>query len=213
VAGILIVSSNPALAAQWEAIIPIEHNIGTVNNITDIIGVIRSKPIDILIIDANILDANDIILNQIKDINLKTLIIGHDWSEERQIHVLVSGMSGYCEHEDTFKILPKAIDSIFKGDIWIQRHLVPKVIGQLVKLTNAQTIQSKKSTPLNKNLHLLTHRELDVAKLICSGENNKTVASILDITERTVKAHVTSIFQKLDVPDRLHLAILFKEII
>ncbi len=212
-ANILILSNNPVLADQWKTILSIDHNIGTAKNITDVINLILLKPTDILLIDADLLDSNDTTLNQIKDIGLKTLIIGRNWSEDKQIHVLVSGVSGYCEYADVHKVLQKAMESISKGDIWIQRHLVPKVIGQLVSLTNTPTIQPKKTIPLNKNLHLLTHRELDVAKMICAGECNKIIATLLNISERTVKAHLTSIFQKLDVHDRLNLAILFKEII
>jgi DNA-binding NarL/FixJ family response regulator len=47
--------------------------------------------------------------------------------------------------------------------------------------------------------------------MIRVGENNKAIADTLDISERTVKAHLTSIFKKLEVPDRLHLALYMKE--
>ena len=60
-------------------------------------------------------------------------------------------------------------------------------------------------------LTTLSSRELDVANMIRVGENNKAIADTLDISERTVKAHLTSIFKKLEVPDRLHLALYMKE--
>ena len=47
--------------------------------------------------------------------------------------------------------------------------------------------------------------------MVRDGENNKAIASALEISERTVKAHVTSIFKKLDIADRLHLALYLKE--
>jgi DNA-binding NarL/FixJ family response regulator len=47
--------------------------------------------------------------------------------------------------------------------------------------------------------------------MIQSGENNKDIASTLHISERTVKAHLTSIFKKLNVSDRLRLALFIKE--
>lgn len=208
----LVLSNNPVLADQWKAILSKEGNVWSVNNIAGVNDFISSNPTDILIIDADLLDSNDVVFNQIKKLGLKTLIIGRNWSEDKQIHALVSGMSGYCEHEDAPIVLLKAIASISKGDIWLQRHLIPKVIGQLVSLTNAQINQPKK-THLNNNLQLLTQRERDVTKIICTGGSNKVIASLLNISERTVKAHLTSIFQKLDIQDRLQLAILFKEII
>lgn len=57
-------------------------------------------------------------------------------------------------------------------------------------------------------LSCLTRRELEIARLINKGCSNKAVAKELDIAERTVKAHLSSIFEKLDVKDRLQLVVL-----
>ena len=59
----------------------------------------------------------------------------------------------------------------------------------------------------DKLLAKLSPRERDVALQVAGGASNKVVARHLDITERTVKAHLTSIFEKLDVRDRLQLVI------
>lgn len=214
-ANILILSINPILADQWKTILSEEHKINIVDTINHAIGHIPMNPTDILIIDADAadFDTDTTALAQILNTALKALIIGRDWPEDQQIHALISGFSGYCEYDAAADQLLKATNSLLKGDIWIQRHLVPKVIGHLIDLTNAQTIQPEKTTPAHNNLQTLTHRELDVAKMIRAGESNKTIASLLNISERTVKAHLTSIFQKLEVQDRLHLAVLLKEII
>ncbi|MDO9140167.1 MAG: LuxR C-terminal-related transcriptional regulator, partial [Methylobacter sp.] len=103
----------------------------------------------------------------------------------------------------------KAVESILQGDIWVQRHLVPQVIGTLVKITRAPVAPPPKPAPAG--LDTLSVRERDVVRLILRGISNKVIASELFISERTVKAHLTSIFKKLHVPDRLHLAILLKE--
>jgi two-component system nitrate/nitrite response regulator NarL len=211
VANIILISNNHILSDQWKTILSMEHNIRTVTSIIDAANFIHLKTTDILIIDADVLDSNETALNQIKNMGIKTLIVGRNWSEDKQIQVLVSGMSGYCEHEDALNVLLKATESIFMGDIWMQRHLVPKVIGQLVSLTTAKTIASKETASINKSVQQLTHRELDVARMICAGKSNKVIATLLNISERTVKAHLTSIFQKLEVQDRLHLAILLRD--
>jgi DNA-binding NarL/FixJ family response regulator len=105
------------------------------------------------------------------------------------------------------KILLQAIDHIRQGDIWIPRLLVPKVIGSLVQMKSMGNGPSPETMQL---LKLLSKREHDVAKMINEGRDNKTIASKLFISERTVKAHLTSIFKKLNVPNRLHLALLIK---
>jgi DNA-binding NarL/FixJ family response regulator len=58
----------------------------------------------------------------------------------------------------------------------------------------------------------LSEREVEVANLIRKGENNKGIAQVMNISERTVKAHLSSIFRKFEVDDRLRLAIRLKEI-
>jgi DNA-binding NarL/FixJ family response regulator len=54
---------------------------------------------------------------------------------------------------------------------------------------------------------MLTPRERDIARLVSNGACNKNIARELNISERTVKAHLTTIFQKLGIADRLHLAL------
>ena len=64
------------------------------------------------------------------------------------------------------------------------------------------------SVAFDLRLANLTEREQEISVLIGSGESNKQIARRLDITERTVKAHLTEIFRKLGITDRLRLALL-----
>ena len=64
---------------------------------------------------------------------------------------------------------------------------------------------------VNSLLENLTKREYEIALLVGRGESNKQIARQLDITERTVKAHLTEIFRKLAISDRIKLALLVKE--
>lgn len=53
----------------------------------------------------------------------------------------------------------------------------------------------------------LTRRELEVVQLIAQGESNKTAAAKLNLSERTVKTHVSNILRKLNLPDRTAIAV------
>jgi DNA-binding NarL/FixJ family response regulator len=59
---------------------------------------------------------------------------------------------------------------------------------------------------------LLTPREQDAAVLLAKGDSNKEIARQLDITERTVKAHVGAMLEKLGVRDRLQLSLIINGI-
>lgn len=212
-ANILILSTRPVSADNWKLALITEHDVNIITQLDDVAGPALRQSAAMIIVDAELLNDNASILPQLTNNGFKSLIIGHHWSEERQIGALVTGVSGYCENEAAPTILLRATNSILRGDIWIQRHLVPKVIGTLIKLNDKRTTQAeKKDNSAEKSLQSLTHRELDVAKMVEAGESNKMIANLLNISERTVKAHLTSIFQKLEVRDRLHLALLLKEI-
>ena len=87
--------------------------------------------------------------------------------------------------------------------IWVGQELLAKVIGGTFRTLTQRTEYS--SHAQGNHLALLTERERGVALAVARGATNKEVARQLDITERTVKAHLSAIFRKLSVRDRLQL--------
>lgn len=92
----------------------------------------------------------------------------------------------------------EALESIKKGEIWLYPHFVQQMI---------KSFAHKASLENTDMLQLLSPKEKDVANLVKEGLSNKDIANRLEITERTVKSHLTSIFEKLHVKDRLALAL------
>jgi DNA-binding NarL/FixJ family response regulator len=207
-ANLLILSNNLTLAEQWKAVLSAEHQVHVLNNHLLIEKLIIKQAIGLLVLDGALLNnAKD--LDEIKQYGIKVLLIGNNWSEESQINSLVSGISGYCEANTISSSLLKATNTILLGDIWVHRHLVPRIIERLIKLNTANGLTI--APPTSNNLQTLSQRELAVAKLLRQGENNKIIAAALNISERTVKAHLTSIFTKFNVKNRVHLALLLQE--
>lgn len=166
---------------------------------------------DVIILDTDFVDNNDKLLDLIQEHPAQFLLAGSQWSEDNQVNAILHSVSGYFDINEPAALLEKAVKCILQGDIWVQRHLVPRVISALI--AHKQSINAKKSNePSLKLIKTLSNRELAVADRICSGESNKQIARTLNISERTVKAHLTSIFRKLEVPDRLHLALFLKEV-
>lgn len=208
-ANILIYSNNPNLTAQWTHALLGEHNVGRLLNVQN------EHHADVVIFDAKKLDEDPGLNKIFSDKNTRFLVIGSDWPEQKQIDVLAHGAAGYCETEEVSLLLKRAIACILNGDVWIRRALVPKVIGVLTgHLHGLKTdhLSPEKREKLLKMVDSLSDREMEVANLIRKGENNKGIAQIMNISERTVKAHLSSIFRKFDVEDRLRLAICLKEI-
>jgi len=203
---VLIISNNKKLVTFWSEALMGAYTIFSM----DISDTYPSS--DAIIIDTFNIDHDPLFLSKFNSKLAPILVVGSSWPEEKQVEALVQGAVGYCGESEPPQLLLKAINCIIKGDIWIQRHLVPRVIGSLVQIKNASNKEKKiNSTESLDRLKSLSNRELDVAKMIRNGESNKKIALAMDISERTVKAHLTSIFKKLNLSDRLHLALFIKE--
>ena len=208
-ANILIYSHNPQHLADWSHALILEHNVTTLLNVH---GEIHA---DAVVFDAKKLEDDDSLLHVFANKTARFLVVGREWSEQQQINLLLHGASGYCDESDASQQLGRAVDSILKGDVWVKRSLVPKVISLLSEHKQSHLSRQVVSLDMETLVVMfatLSVRELEVANMIVQGESNKRIAQAMGISERTVKAHLSSIFRKLEVDDRLRLAIRLKEI-
>ncbi len=162
----------------------------------------------LLIIDAQSPVFNDVDLGALKCQSGKILVIGDSFPEDRQITVILEGSSGYVDKSLNADLIPRVIESVLNGEIWLGRQLIPKMISSLVA-RNHDKIQFDQN-----NLRLLselTEREKQVVRYINCGETNHMIAEEMDISDRTVKAHLASIYRKLDVEDRFQLVVKLKD--
>jgi len=189
----------------------IEHEIFIENVHEAAVKKTQQISFGIAIVHSEVVSSDIGSIAQFAQLGLKSLIIGPDWPENKQIDAFLAGCHGYCEADVGPDLILKVVNSILKGEAWIPRDLIPKVIGKQVKLNSVENEIAYTRSKFKKDLDRLTHREVDVVNMLSEGLSNKAIASMLNISERTVKAHLTSIFQKLDVQDRLQLALLFKD--
>ena len=115
---------------------------------------------------------------------------------------LEMGASGYVHYLAAPDVLAQVSQAISAGGVWLGAELM----RQLVLATAAMR---PATTQIKTDLSVLTGREKAVAELVAAGKSNKEVARDLDITERTVKAHLGAVFEKLQVRDRLQLVLIF----
>ena len=173
----------------------------------------RNNKSCLTLIDTDLLAADNDIASLTKEINGKVVIIGREWSEKKQIEAFASGVSGYCDKKISPDLLIRVIESVLNGEIWVPRHLIPKVISSLIEKNIWPLSRQEESgaiTEKKERLNTLSEREMQVALMIARGNVNKKIAMMLSITERTVKAHLSNIFKKLDLQDRIQLAIFMK---
>lgn len=156
------------------------------------------KP-EILLLDINMSKKNGIeVLKEIKkqNIDVKVLILTVHDSIEYLVKAVELGVDGYILKDSESAELKKAISTIMSGESYIQPKLIPALNNRLV----ARDIDKDK-------IDSLTSRELEVLIQVANGLFNKEIAASLNISERTVKNHISNIFRKIEVFDRTQAAV------
>jgi DNA-binding NarL/FixJ family response regulator len=142
--------------------------------------------------------------------NIIVLTITGD--ETERLLALEVGAKGYCDPDIDAVLMRKAVQTVQRGEIWAQRSTMLHLIKELSVRNQNWELASRTNTPARSSentshLNNLTVREREIAELVSEGSSNKQIASLLDITEATVKAHLTVIFRKLGISDRVALAL------
>jgi DNA-binding NarL/FixJ family response regulator len=132
---------------------------------------------------------------------LTVVVASSEPNDAEGIMAMEAGAAGYCHIYANPATLRQVIEVVSSGELWVGRSLLTRLLrGVSGKLPPASVERAHWRSPL-------TEREIEVAQLAAHGESNLVIADQLGITERTVKAHLTTIFSKLGVTDRLQLAL------
>lgn len=154
---------------------------------------------DVLLLDINLPNMNGLeMLKEIheRNIDVKVLILTIHNEIDYLMKAVEIGCNGYVLKDSDSNLLKKAIYSVYNGENFIQPSLTPALNAGLAG-----------KSMLDDKVNELTRREIEVLKLIAEGLFNKEIAATLDISERTVKNHVSNIFKKIDVSDRTQAAV------
>ena len=153
----------------------------------------------VLLLDINMPKMNGLeVLEKLKEenINVKVIILTVHNEIEFLLKAVEIGLDGYLLKESDSSELKKAISHVVRGETYIQPSMIPLLNSRMLE----RDIEKEK-------INLLTRRELEVLKLLSVGLYNKEIGKKLDISERTVKNHISSIFKKIDVTDRTQAAV------
>lgn len=202
---VLIADDHSLMREGLKQILELEPNIKVVSSVSNGEEAIKEaqklKP-DVILLDINMPKLNGLdALRRIKDIGINSKIIMltiHD-AREYLYETIRIGANGYVLKDADSDTLIKAIKDVVEGKSYIQ----PSLSELLVKEFNAKEGKDKETSLIES----LTKREYEVLTLIAEGMNNREIAEKLFISEKTVKNHVSNIFKKIDVSDRVQAAI------
>lgn len=153
----------------------------------------------VLLLDINMPKKNGIeVLKEIREkkTDVKVLVLTVHDEIEYLLEAIDIGVDGYIMKDSESTELKKAIDTIINGETYIQPKLIPALNSKLITRDEDRT-----------KIDSLTSRELEVLIQVANGMFNKEIALSLDISERTVKNHISNIFKKINVSDRTQAAV------
>ena len=196
----MLIESQPGLVVAGEA--------GSGKEALPIIS--RAEP-DVILLDLDLKDESghnsesglDILPQLTSDYpKSQVLILTGLRDPEIHRHCVRLGARGLVLKDMASDVLIKAIKKVNAGEIWFDRTMMSNVLSDVLNKKNA-----RESDPARAKIGTLTDRENQVIALVCEGLRNKQVAERLFISDTTVRHHLTSIFSKLGISDRLELVI------
>ena len=144
-----------------------------------------------------------------KGVEQRIIVVTNEQDPAKLYTLLEQGARGFCQSTISDELLMKAIKVVDEGEIWIGRNIVGYL---LIKQIYGRARKRDEALDQTLNNSTLTPRESEIANCIAQGKCNKIIARDLDISLSTVKMHLCHIFTKLQITDRIHLALIYTEI-
>lgn len=171
---------------------------------SEALDIIARQPLDLIILDLELGGNNALsfipqLREAAKDARILVLTGQRDSTTHQKAAQL--GAMGVVLKEDAADLLLKAIEKVYKGEAWLDRL----TLGSLIFKMSSQ--EKETVDPRARKIASLTERERQVINLIAEGLKNRQIAERLFISHVTVTHHLSSIYEKLGVSDRLELVI------
>lgn len=204
---VLVADDNTLFREGLRMLLAQEPAISVVGEAADGLQAIRLAEAlqpDILLLDIRMPGLGGIeALPQIREKSpgTKVLILSGFSEGELMIQALQLGAKGYLSKLLTHRDLIKAIRATYVGEVWAERKVLSEVLESL-----RQKMQEK-NLPLSDMQETLTDREHEIVKWVIQGMTNKEIATRLGISDKTVKTHLSNIFNKLKISRRLQLVL------
>lgn len=176
--------------------------VGEANNGIEMLDVLKKLAPDVILLDIGMPQMDGVtasykIKKILPDSEIIILTIYED--EPYIFEAIKGGAKGYLLKDVPIEELLEAIRRVYKGEALVQPVIATKVLKEFAMMDKRKIRGDDK--------FILTERENEILRLITLGGTNKEIASKLGIAEKTVKNHISSIFQTLHVNNRTKAAL------
>jgi len=167
------------------------------------IALAESTMPDVVVLDVALATQNaaGVVPNLINGRSARVLLLSGSRDDKHELAIL-RGACGVVHKSDAPEVLIKAIRKVHDGQLWLDRASTGRLFVELSRRESAAP-----NDPFERKLASLTEREQQVVHILVKqpGADNKSLASSLHIGEHTLRNHLSRIYDKLDVPNRMEL--------
>lgn len=176
--------------------------VGSFSTVPDAMSLIQREQPDIVLFSVGLDGAGIELLPEILVVSEATRVLALSDSGDQEMHrkAIRFGAAGVLSKNKPASTLVKAIECVNAGEAWLDRFTTASLLRELSPRTKARD-------PEQMKIASLTEREREVIQLVGKGLKNMQIAKTLFISDITVHHHLTSIYSKLEVSDRLELLI------
>jgi DNA-binding NarL/FixJ family response regulator len=205
---VLIIDDHRSILWGLERLIesgkPAMQVVGTATSCAEALKVIDEAAPDLILLDIGLGDENgvDEIPNLMARSRAKILVLTGIRDESLHDKAVLAGASGVVEKEASAETILAAIEKVHEGQLWLDRVATGRIFLEFSRDSAAQTVD-----PERVKISSLTEREREIVAISAThaGANAKAIAEMLYISEHTLRNHLTSIYDKLQVVSRLEL--------
>ena len=190
---ILIVDDHPVVRAGLASMFSTQAHlevVGAASSGTEAISLIRQGRPDVLLLDLRMPGMSGVeLLFALKKEGLPTraIMLTSFETDEDIYRAVQAGAQGYMLKDTTLREMVEAIHAVHGGRRYIPGDIAVRLAERVMRIE-------------------LTSRELEILKIVAKGLTNRQIGSVLRISENTVRNHVNSIIEKLEVSDRTEAA-------
>lgn len=208
---VLIADDHMLIRAGLRKVLGLSKEIDVVGEAADGIECISEVPKlnpDVILMDINMprlngIEATRVLKNDYPNLKIIALTVEND--DDKVFEVIKSGVNGYILKDTSPDELIGAVIGVNAGETIIHPTVTAKLLAEYNRMSVDENLTEVSGDKGDEES--LTHRELEILKLIAQGVSNKEIAQTLFISEKTVKNHVSNIFRKIHVCDRTQAAL------
>ncbi len=190
---ILIVDDHPVVRAGLTSMLGTQPDIvvvGSASSGEEALAILARQGVDILLLDLRMPGTNGVatlLAIRQKAIPVRAIVLTSYETDEDIYRAVHAGAGGYLLKDTPLREMLEAIHTVHAGNRYIPRHIASRLAERMMRSS-------------------LTARELEIPKMLTKGLTNKQIGHALGISENTVRNHVNSIIEKLEVCDRTEAA-------